>query len=566
MVVFLPKAQNIDSLKQQIGEHRALGTKGFDSVLMQLKDLSRENHYQLLWIYEHGWNLTYLNQYDSALYYAEKGLQLAIEIKDTNEILSFKRFLGTVYYYSQQRQKALETFKSATAIAQPHHDYGTVAAFYNNIGGIYADTQEYDSAKIYLENAIQIREQNEKQTTGFILQSKRLLASTLHRMGQIEKAKILMQEVLDKAIELDETVQIAAAMIYLSDILLEEGKIEESISYLKRSIPYLEKAENRDGLMLNYSNLQTRYANLNNFDSAYHYLSLRAELQSVIYSKQMADNISKLEVQLETERIKLEKQLAEQESKNKTIALQASQNNFKLSLVIGALVCMVLLVLTVLMYQRKKINDAKQAKALQMERTQSIIEGEEQERERLSRELHDGVGQLLAGVKMNMNALEIDDKDLNQLLEKSIQEVRNISHDLLPQELKEQSLETALSILTKKLNDISEVTIIFHSELFNEIGQKIKKQLYRITQELLNNGLRHSQAKNISILLSEEDHVLKLTYQDDGLGVSKKVLELSNGIGWRNILARIELIKGSLKIDSIENGSLIKIAIPLIIK
>lgn len=561
-IIGINSAQNIDSLRQQIGEHRSLGTKGFDSVLLQLKDLSREDQYQLLWMYEHGWNLTYLNQYDSALYYAEKGLKMAIEIKDTNEIVSFRRFLGTVYYYTQQRDKSLKTFKAAIKIAKPHHDYGTIAALHNNIGGIYADTKAYDSAKFYLEKAIAIREQYEVKTTGFLLQTKRLLASTLHRTGHISESKTLMIDVLNTAIELEEPVQTAAAMIYLSDILFEEKEYEAGISYLKKAIPYLKKAENKDGLMLNYSNLQKQYSKQGNYDSAYHFLNLRTELQSEIYSKQMADNISKLEVQLETERIKLEKQLAEQETNSKHIALKASQNKFRLSLIIGALACIMLLILVLLLYQRKQTIEAKQEKAIQLERTQSLIEGEEQERERLSRELHDGVGQLLAGVKMNMNALKIDDKDLNQLLDKSIQEVRNISHDLLPQELQNQKLSHAIGALTKRIDDLSEIKVTFESGLTVDVDQSIKKQLYRITQELLNNGIKHSKAKSITIRLLEGSKLITLSYQDDGKGISEKVLEFSNGIGWRNILARLEMIKGSLKINTVDKGSSVIVKVP----
>ncbi len=558
----ITEGQDIDSLRRLINKHRELGTKSFDSVLMELKDLSRKDRYQLLWIYEHGWNLTYLNQYDSALYYAEKGLQKAVDLKDTNEIISFRRFLGTVYYYTQQRDKALETFKTAIKMAKPHHDYANVAALCNNIGGIYADQKEYDSAQFYLEKAIGIREQNEKQTTGFILQTKRLLATTYHRDGNIDKAKELMQEVLTQSEELGERVQYAAALIYMSDILLEENELLKSISYSKKAVPILKEAENNDGLMLNYSHLHVRYALLKNFDSAYYYSLKRSELQNSIYSKQMADNISKLEVQLETERHKSEKLLAEQEAKNKSLELAVTQNNLKLSLIIGALISLILLILIFLMYQQRKITRAKQEKARQLERTQAIIEGEEHERERLSRELHDGVGQLLAGVKMNMNALNIEDESLIDLLDRSIDEVRSISHDLLPEELKNQHLDKALSRLSSKLNEISKVKVAFEASVSSQLDASIKKHLYRISQELLSNGIKHSQASHISLKLMEQEKVISLLYTDDGKGISQKVLELSSGIGWRNILARLELIKGSLKIQPVETGSKIKINIP----
>lgn len=205
----------------------------------------------------------------------------------------------------------------------------------------------------------------------------------------------------------------------------------------------------------------------------------------------------------------------------------------------------------------QRLND-EQKKAFGM-----VIQGEENERRRLAFELHDGLGQLLSVVKLNLSSLEqwIDKKNkqttdmLNgiiSLVDDSCREVRNISHNLMPNTVLQFGLMAALKDFCRKINRAEKIKLHFQNQDLNiNINPQIQTTLYRVIQEIVSNAIKHSQASDVYIQLFLEDNNLVILIEDNGKGFDlNTVMNSEKGLGIKNIISRIEYIKGKIIIDS----------------
>ncbi|MCF8299143.1 MAG: HAMP domain-containing protein [Saprospiraceae bacterium] len=204
----------------------------------------------------------------------------------------------------------------------------------------------------------------------------------------------------------------------------------------------------------------------------------------------------------------------------------------------------------------------------------SLIDGQESERQRLSRELHDSLGQLLIGLKLKYESCLNQDKDakatkdnfveLGLLFDRTIDETRRISNNLMPAALSEFGLTTAIRNLCNEISETAKINIQFNAEgIKKNLDIIIKTYLYRITQEALTNIIKHSEAKNATILIKIEDDVIKLEINDDGQGFDKSKIKINTN-GLNNIKDRIALLSGSFTINSeISKGTTLYIEVPL---
>ena len=189
----------------------------------------------------------------------------------------------------------------------------------------------------------------------------------------------------------------------------------------------------------------------------------------------------------------------------------------------------------------------------------SMIDGQEQERQRLSRDLHDGLGQSFIAIKLQLeNFCQTLDPGRNAKMEKIkvyfnqiIEEIRRLSNDLSPSGLEEFGLVTALRNLCRTFGEQSHVDIRFLS-LGNVLdpGRQKRIYLYRICQEALNNAVKHSGSEKIEVRLSFEDSTIRLCIQDFGVGFDPKLTGKGHGNGLHNINDRAQLLNGKITINS----------------
>jgi len=207
------------------------------------------------------------------------------------------------------------------------------------------------------------------------------------------------------------------------------------------------------------------------------------------------------------------------------------------------------------------------------EATQSLLLGQEIERRRLAKEIHDGVGPNMSAIKLQIDAIKKKSTNelvinelhkINDAISMIASDIRQISHDLMPSSLIDFGAVTALSNFAKRITESSDIDVHFQSN-FNDgrLTKEHELNIFRIVQELINNALKYSQCKNIEISLRIENNMLNILVQDDGIGMNLKAV--NTGIGIHNIQSRVESLHGVFELESqINKGLTAHIDLPII--
>lgn len=213
-----------------------------------------------------------------------------------------------------------------------------------------------------------------------------------------------------------------------------------------------------------------------------------------------------------------------------------------------------------------KVQQENLRKVAELNRKAAVIEGQEQERGRIAMDLHDGLGQILNAIKMNTRVIVNDPgaaHTLLQLLDEAILESVRISENLLPSKLRDFDLATCLRTLCSTIVHSSKVRIDFQAHgVAVPMSQSNKVNFFRITQEALNNSLKHARAKTVSVQLDVSGELIRLTVEDDGRGMSTYA-SINGGNGLNNMRDRAEIMGGQFNIESDQHrGTLITVEVP----
>ncbi|WP_304237741.1 histidine kinase [Jiulongibacter sediminis] len=201
-------------------------------------------------------------------------------------------------------------------------------------------------------------------------------------------------------------------------------------------------------------------------------------------------------------------------------------------------------------------------------RSASLLEGQEEERKRISREIHDGLGQMLTGVKLGLSRLKSSDlsekyqkayEHTKDLLTETIETTRAVSFNLMPTALNDYGISSALKILitSQSLSGETEIDLDI-DEPDKRYDQKLEIAIYRIVQEALNNIIKHANASKAKVSLNENNDVLELSITDNGVGFDTGKLKQSRASlihnGVENMKTRAELLNGAFKLTTIPGG------------
>ncbi len=208
-------------------------------------------------------------------------------------------------------------------------------------------------------------------------------------------------------------------------------------------------------------------------------------------------------------------------------------------------------------------------------RMRSVFDGEEMERQRLSRELHDGIGQSLIAIKLRLENLLYQEgsdirnsiQELKNYFDQIIDEVRRISNNLMPSVLEVFSIPIAFRNLFTETEEHSNLRIYFEAKgNFDDLDKKIKTYIYRLTQEALNNIVKHAEAREVRVSLTRNTDQLTLVIRDDGKGFLPDTVVREGGNGIHNMRERASLLQGEIEIRSAPSkGTTITLTVPIII-
>ena len=218
---------------------------------------------------------------------------------------------------------------------------------------------------------------------------------------------------------------------------------------------------------------------------------------------------------------------------------------------------------SLLLMRNRLIEFNQQAKENDLRVRRSLIKGQEDERQRLAKELHDGLGPFLTTLKLKIQSSEIAlplKSEMKTMLDNTIEEVRRMTRDLMPQSLVDFGVGDAIAQLVAAIQNSTSMSIEYERDAnTSSVPDEIGKTIYRITQELLNNTLKHAKATQIRMSVSIFENLISLYYEDNGHGFDKD--KITKGMGLQSIQDRVSAFNGFIEINPSDDGVNVEVEI-----
>ena len=551
------------------------------------------------------------SKYSKAISYFENALAIRKKQNDLPGISALYNKIGIVYQKQGKLKEALKYQIEALIIYDSLGQARWVAYSLNNIAIIHQNLGNLDQSLVYHERALAQRinlndEYGEGMSYGNIGNVFVKMHDTIQAIGYYEKALEIF-----KKLNNDEAISIQLSN--LGNIYLAKGQSKKAIGLLRESLDLREKISDKKGISSSLVKLGEAYTNLNNYDAAakalYRGLRMAKEAQVVdeemaaylvlaklyalqdqldsafaltaqyidlkdsVYDQRLKQQIVDVQVKYETE--KMERDMELLSSKNQLNEARLQQRRTEIWLLTFVIISVTGLSIFIYFRRKQKQKEAMDLALIKHNTLQlkAVIDGQEEERRRIARELHDGVGQKLAGIKLNWESISSgmkenekywELKEMAGLVDNAAGELRTISHQMMPKELEQFGLVPAVeSMLYNNLKNTNIQYSFDHLGIEKRLPQLIELNLFRITQELVSNTIKHANANNLNIQLLKRQNNVVLIAEDDGCGF--EVTDIDGlGIGLMNIESRVKSINAHLDIESeLNKGTTIRVRIPV---
>ena len=480
--------------------------------------------------------------------------------------------IAILQFNLQRLPAALATHQRAADIRKGIGDEAGLAASRGNMANVEAqlgDTaaaiKNYDAAISYF------REKDLKTELAVQLNN---LAGIFMARGQLEQAAANYSEALAIRIEAGERKAMASSLIGMGGTRLRQGHTAEARQYLRQGLKLAREVDARSEQMQALLDLARLYAQLNMGDSSFFFHQHYVALKDSVFNADMSERLAEAETKFETE--KKERHIQVQRTEIAELERKGERRKLWLVTAVGGSILVILSALLLLQIQRRRARAQRDAAIITERETglRGILEATETERKRIARELHDGVGQQLTGLRFRLEDIASKVENDQPLLYGTMQEalmisndagreVREIAHAMMPRALSELGLAAAVTDMLKRTLGSSAITYeLDHHGLEERLPAEMEVGLYRIIQELVQNTLKHAQARHVDLQLMRNQGHLVLNYEDDGKGFS--MASGPEGIGLSNIRERVHALQGNASIGAGEQaGMRATIRVPL---
>ncbi|HEX7902988.1 MAG TPA: sensor histidine kinase [Chitinophagaceae bacterium] len=513
-----------------------------------------------------GNSLMRLNRQKDALQMFYACLQYAETNNDTDAQLKAQNNIGWAYMELEQHEKAITYFKSCLNTIRQHalpDRYGTI---YNNMASCYGSLGSYDSVYKYASTGIQIAGKYDDYAA---------LANGHSIMGTFQVKQNKYEEALSsfkKAVAIREKIGdpffIVSDLAEISELQSKTGNTTEGISNGKKALAMATENNIDAKLPMIYIALAHNYEQAGNYQEAAASYKILNTLKDSLYND--ANPKALAEIQAKYETVKKEQQIEHQQNR---IRLQ----NYLFIGIAGLALLIGLLLYS--LYKRYRLKKESQLQSAIMKQQQlsvkAVMEAEENERSRIAKDLHDGVGQMMSAAKMNLSAFEsgikFDTAEQQHSFEKAIQlvdesckEVRTVSHIMMPNALLKNNLAAAIHEFVDKLDKKSLQVHVYTEGIDERLDSNIEIVLYRVLQECVNNVIKHAGATTLDISVIKGSDGIDATIEDNGKGFDTANKEKSEGMGLKNIITRIQYLKGIVDFDAAPGrGTVVALHVPV---
>lgn len=552
-----------------------------------------------------GYALINQAKYDEAYRYTQEGLMWAQKMGKINLQVAALVNTANIWLYRGSSFKVIDTYEKVLAIVHQNQDALPVhypLVIQNNLANVYNGISLHKEAlKILKETQ---RKGDKEQLPSIVVQSLQHQAEAYLGLSKQDSATWCFEELIHLCRNMGENVILAVALSNLADLKLDQGQIELSKKLCQESLALA--IETQDGINQMYSLHGLGLAALNegkweeaenlvkaalqlglaqkagayNF-GLYQTLSYLALVRGDIldYRKYFSlyrtgrdsvqnEKLIRVLKELETKYATKEKelritQLTQMQQNQRRLALGA----FALAILVGIVGYLAWrnqhnrkkLAEQTLLLQEQKFKELEQEK--QLLAADAMLKGQEEERRRLSRDLHDGLGGMLSGIKQSLVVIksnpEMPEQGAHSIgrtiesMDQSINEMRRLARNLMPEALLKFGLKDALQDFCDYLSSSTQMQIQYQTfGIEQRIPEAQEVIVFRIVQELLNNVVKHAKASVVLLQLLRDGQRFSLTVEDNGVGIPSDTLEKAQGIGWTNIRSRVDYLNGQLDIRS----------------
>jgi len=553
-------------------------------------------------------------KFSEALSLTQKALEKYKKINNPNNLAIAYLNMGKQYRYFSDFESCIDYYLEAKKIADSIQDKSIQRTINNNLCAIFLDLNQPDKATVYGLASLKLAEKSGDKAN--MLSPLYNLANAATQLEKDDEAMVFLDRFEKIAIELESHYDIIDAYLakgsaigktnlekgiqymnlaiaeskkyqfldneyyaylYLAEIQLWHKKYKDALQNIQKGIPIAAQLEAKYDLADFHKKASEAYEHLGNFEEALKHNRKYDKLISEIQLEENKNRLLGLEAKYQSEKQEAEIKILNAQSEAQ--ALSIKQKNTLNYIFFGAILLIgIISILSYLNYKNRQKISLQRIQELETEKqlsaTQALLQGQEDERSRMAKELHDGLGGLLSGVKLNLHNMNkkliITEEDGNSfeksitLLDESISELRRVAHNLMPESILKFGLDGAIREFLQSV-DNENLKINYQSyHIENGINKQLDISTYRIIQELVNNAMKHADASEILVQVRKDEHFLVIDVEDNGKGFDPDSIKKESGMGLTGIRSRINYWKGDLQIESAESsGTSVHIEIPV---
>lgn len=550
------------------------------------------NETDLYYTHVHGLALIYsdLGDYANAL----KLFKECLEYKESEEIIIGSYInIGDIYSSMKEYDKSNSYLRKAKTLCDKSNDYQGKSIIAISLATNYQAQNKTEEAVLLYNEAIKIADQNELPQIA--ITARLNLGKILLDENKKEEAKIIFSSALPDVKKLGYLKEQGQIYEYLKDISIAQNDYKNAYTFtdksskIKDSIAHLQKDKEISELEVKFKTWQkekeisvlqienkAKALEIENKEEALAFLNLQKEISRKENENKIL-NLHNISQKKASEIISLKK-----DQLLKTAEINSEKQIKEITLISFAVLLIPIIGLLFLYYQRlktqrllnQKEKDISEQKIISLVKDQELklikaaVKGQDKARTKIAKELHDSIGGNLAAIKLQLNTIATKPdavQSIQKQLDETYQQVRDLSHNLIPEKFSQNNFCSLLEEYQKNLAGINNLKTSFTAYPRNEIdliAENLQMEIYKIIQELVTNTLKHAKATSIDLQLNYIEDNLNILFEDNGIGFDTAKKE--TGIGFKNINSRLNTISGSMQIDSMKKrGTIINIEIPL---
>lgn len=514
--------------------------------------------------------------------YHQEGIRYYIEALDhakkEDDLLQLGKInfnIGAAYYNATLFAKSRQKFREAAELFRQLNNDGLRAVCLNSISNAFNNEEKIDSALWYAEKTLIISDS---------IDYTKLQSSVRSTIGAIHINKKEYAAAADNFSEALTYAEVLQNDLTIANCHCNLGRAKYHLKEYKDALKHLETAYSFN--IFKNNNLYNQFCmreyawvlhENGRGDEAFDKLNTFLTFQDSVLLKENKQAIAELESKYQS----LQKD-TEIERQQQQLNQQSSQQKFLFGGLSSLALISFLIINRLFLKQRLTKNelDIKEEKIHNLEQKQKLIaldymvQGQEEERRRIAKDLHDGLGGILSTARIQLANIEKEIHKLEgmqlfhtaeKLLENASQEVQRIAHDMMPDALMNLGLQAAIEDLANHVNQSN--TLVIKTQFFMAdtiLEEKLEVMLFRIIQEILNNAIKHSQASQVLLQMSVNNANLHLTIEDNGEGFNTAIQSTATGVGIKNIKSRVNYLNGELHLESTTGeGTAYDILVPL---